>query len=136
MNPPTLVTKPDAAPSRDVLAHDRVDGGLRVAVRGQGVVGDLGGGVEGTLAVDAEVEDVLDQPGRLVAEHALVLRAGLGLLEGTADVLDRLPRAAPTDAEKLHVVLLGPLSAARAATSSSRHPATSARRVPTGRDQR
>ena len=86
----------------------------------------LVGGVEPALAVDAEVEDVLDQPGRLVAEHALVLGAGLGLLQGAADVLDRLPRAAPTDAEKLHVVLLGPLSAARAATSSSRHPATSA----------
>ncbi len=96
-----------------------------VAVLGERVGGHPLGGVEEPLPVDAEVEDVLHQPGRLVAEHALVLRAGLGLLEGTTDILDRLPRAAPTDAEKLHVVLLGPLTVARAAPSSSRHPATS-----------
>jgi hypothetical protein len=87
--------------------------------------------MEEALAVDAEVEDVLDQPGRLVAEHSLVARAVLCLRERAPDVLDRLSRAAPTDAEKLHVVLLGPLPAARAATSSSRHPAT-----PRGRSDR
>ena len=125
MNPPTLVTKPDAAPSpmcwRTIASMAASGSRWSASAR----VGHPVGGVEEALAVDAEVEDVLDQPGRLVAEHSLVARAGLGLREGATDVLDRLPRAAPTDAEKLHVVLLGPLTAARAAPSSSRHPATS-----------
>jgi hypothetical protein len=118
-----------------VLAHDRVDGRLRVAVRRERVVGHLRGGVEEPLAVDAEVEDVLDQPGRLVAEHALVLGAGLGLLERAADVLDRLARAAPTDAEQCHVVLLEPC---RRPVRSPPRLVILPRdgRVTTGRDQR
>ena len=51
---------------------------------GEGLVGDLRRGVEEALAVDAEVEDVLDQAGRLAAERALVLRTVLRGVEGAA----------------------------------------------------
>jgi hypothetical protein len=89
----------------------------------EGLFGNRGGGVEEPLAVDAEVEDVLHEAGRLVPQHALVLRALLGLGERAAHVLDRLSGAAATDPGHVHVVLLGPYPAARAATSWSRHPA-------------
>jgi len=61
--------------------YDGVDGLLGFGLLGALDVGDLLGGVERALAVDAHVEEALDQPGDGAGEHPGVLPPGLGLLE-------------------------------------------------------
>ena len=83
----------DAAPD-EVAADDRVHRGVLVATAGpQGVVGHLLRGVEPALAVDAEVEHVLDEPNRLVAQGPVLLGPLGGSIEGGACVLDRVGHA-------------------------------------------
>jgi hypothetical protein len=96
-------------------------------------VGLVGGRVEPALAVDPEVEDVLDELGGLAVQDPLVRGAVLSQLERAPDVLDRIARTVPTLAGKCHVVLLEtPRRCPCGALASTVHPAT--RMCATGRD--
>ena len=72
-----------------MLADHRGDGSLPVAPAGaQGGVGNLGRGVEPPLAVDPDVQDVLDDAHGLVAHQPGILGSLARAVQRAADVLD------------------------------------------------
>lgn len=121
--PPRPVTKPPTAPSLPVVADDDPQ---RLVAVAPGVLervgGDLVGRVERALAVDADVEEALDQPGRGSREPSLgghgstLERAGVlrrpRLHGGRVRCLDGLVPAPTQDAHRLHPFVRRPCVAA------------------------
>ena len=83
-----------------MAAHDGRDRGLAVGVGRRAPGRPRGRGVEEALAVDAQVEDVLHEAGRLVAEHPLVAGPSLACSSAVRTSLTASLVRSSTDAGK------------------------------------